>query len=218
MTTTHTVKQGETLSRIAKQYKHSSWKSIYYHPKNADFQKLRPDPNVLYPGDEIFIPDPEPTIMSVTTSQQHVFCVKTEREFFRLKIETGEGRSLSGKRARLKIAGQEFDVIMDDSGMINVELPNNYTNDGSLDIFMDSQTTEPSHSFELKLGHLDPIDTMSGVQARCNMLGHDCGEVDGQMGEKTRAGVLSFQTQYGLPGDGEINTETRTKLKEVFGS
>jgi hypothetical protein len=53
----HTVESGENLSSIAKRFKVSSWQEIYNHPKNSDFRKKRPNPNLIHVGDKVFIPD-----------------------------------------------------------------------------------------------------------------------------------------------------------------
>ncbi len=55
--TVHTVVSGESLSKIAKNYSVNSWVQIYEHPANATFRAKRPNPNLIYPGDLIFIPN-----------------------------------------------------------------------------------------------------------------------------------------------------------------
>lgn len=54
--TIHIVKKGEYLVLIAKNHGIADWHEIYNHPMNAAFKKKRPDPNLIYPGDELFIP------------------------------------------------------------------------------------------------------------------------------------------------------------------
>lgn len=56
----HVVKPGETLSSIAAKYNAGSWRDIYRHPQNAAFRRKRPDPNRIFPGDHVFIPDSGP--------------------------------------------------------------------------------------------------------------------------------------------------------------
>lgn len=52
----HIVKQGEYLSLIAQKYGIPNWQTLYNHPNNAEFRKNRPNPNLIYPGDKLFIP------------------------------------------------------------------------------------------------------------------------------------------------------------------
>ena len=56
----HTVASGESLSLIAVAYglPAAEWRAIYDHTNNAEFRALRPDPNLIYPGDELFVPVP----------------------------------------------------------------------------------------------------------------------------------------------------------------
>lgn len=58
MPTPYTVKSGDTLSRIALRHGIRNWRTLYYHPINAGFRRLRPNPHRIYPGDVIQIPDP----------------------------------------------------------------------------------------------------------------------------------------------------------------
>ncbi|MBX6424919.1 MAG: LysM peptidoglycan-binding domain-containing protein [Variibacter sp.] len=53
----YTVQRGDTLSAIARRFGVPSWQAIYNHPNNAGFRARRPDPNLIYPGDVVFVPD-----------------------------------------------------------------------------------------------------------------------------------------------------------------
>lgn len=53
---TYVVKRGDSLSKIAQSHKLRSWQDIYNHPKNSAFRAKRPNPNVIQPGDSLFIP------------------------------------------------------------------------------------------------------------------------------------------------------------------
>ena len=57
MSSVHTVVQGEHLSGIANKYGFTSYKTIWDHAQNAELKKKRQNPNVIFPGDELFIPD-----------------------------------------------------------------------------------------------------------------------------------------------------------------
>src|SRR4051812_17468978 len=56
MGTPYTVRSGDTLSRIAHAHGFRNWRAIYDHPDNAAFRRLRPNPNLIYPGDVLQIP------------------------------------------------------------------------------------------------------------------------------------------------------------------
>ena len=57
MGTSYTVRSGDTLIRIARQNGYDSWEEIYYHDDNRSFRDRRPDPNRIYPGDVLILPD-----------------------------------------------------------------------------------------------------------------------------------------------------------------
>ena len=55
----HTVEEGQTLSSIAEQYGLGGWRDIYDAPENEEFRKLRPDPDLIRPGDMLCVPLPD---------------------------------------------------------------------------------------------------------------------------------------------------------------
>lgn len=50
------------------------------------------------------------------------------------------------------------------------------------------------------------------MQTLLNARGFDCGEADGDCGEKTAAAIIDFQTAFGLDPDGECGKKTWTLL------
>ena len=111
-----------------------------------------------------------------------------------------------------------IDTVLQSDGLIEVELNNNDALTGNVDLYLKAGETTPTKGFAVQIGNLDPIDTLSGVQGRCNMLGFNCGKVDGVMGEKTRIGVKEFQYEHDLDIDGIPGPKTKAKLQQVFGS
>ena len=51
---TYTVKQGDYLAKIAAQFGFTNLKTIWDDPQNAKLKELRKNPNVLFPGDQLF--------------------------------------------------------------------------------------------------------------------------------------------------------------------
>jgi len=51
------VQSGDTLSGIAQRYGLRDWRrQIYDLPENASFKASHPDPNLIHPGDELWLP------------------------------------------------------------------------------------------------------------------------------------------------------------------
>ena len=68
------------------------------------------------------------------------------------------------------------------------------------------------------IGHLDPIEALSGQKARLNNLGYDAGPVnDAQDGLQLRSAVEEFQCDQHLTVDGICGPVTQARLLEVHG-
>src|SRR5712692_9855831 len=87
MPTTHIVAQGECLSSLAYQYKLATWQEIYDDPNNADLRAKRSNPNVLYPGDQVYIPDPKHREDDVPTDRRHIFVVSFPPVYINIRVE-----------------------------------------------------------------------------------------------------------------------------------
>ena len=68
---------------------------------------------------------------------------------------------------------------------------------------------------ELRFGHLDPHDELTGIQHRLNNIGFACGQPDGTLNEATRQALMEFQFATGLEPTGEADPATVEKLAEV---
>jgi hypothetical protein len=181
----HTVSRNETLFTIARQHGFRSWRAIYEHPSNEHLRKLRPDPMVLAPGDSVFVPDKEPS--------------ETGAPYGRCKYE-------------LKAAGQTLQGLTSDTGLVSHEVRDDVT-EAELTLWIDPEDPTAVSQWTLKIGALDPIDTVSGVQSRLNNLGYQLGEVTGSMNDATRAALRDYQQSLGHGSPtGEIDYQTRRAL------
>ena len=219
--TQYTVKQGDTLLRIAKQFKLDSSKALYMHADNAAFRSLRPNPDVIYPGDVLNIPEKPTNVFSAQTNRRHRFVVcqedEPEQETLQMTIKDSSGSFLANAKVELKIGEQILKSVTDKKGNLAITLPETEATEGELSVYSDETSAEPSHQLTVQFAHLDPIDTLSGIQARCNNLGYFCGTVDGVMGNNTRKGIMAFQAANGLTKDGEPGPKTQRKLLKQYG-
>lgn len=214
MPTIHTVKQGECLSSIAKKYGFADWRIIYNYPQNAEFKRKRPNPNLIYPGDQLFIPDKELKQEQGQTEQRHRFRMKISKQVLRLAIEDPDGNRMANAPYTLVIDGHFYQGTTNGEGMLEEQIPVD-ARQGKLTI--------GEHIWDLLIAHLNPIEAdtrdqgVSGAQGRLLNLGYDVGPIDGILGPRTKAALQQFQKDYGLPETGILDNATRAKLVEVHG-
>ena len=65
------VQPGDFLLKIARQHGFRDYRTVYDDPANAAFRRKRPNPDVIFPGDQLVIPDKEPRVEQGATGQRH---------------------------------------------------------------------------------------------------------------------------------------------------
>ena len=214
----HIVKPGENLARVAKQYKIANWRDIYHHPENTEFRKKRPNPNILFEGDEVFVPEPKQKTVYVRTGANHRFVVKTaEPQKLTFTLTDHSGNAMPNVPVRFELDGRTQTLISDRGGVVAITIENPDVNAFPLDVYSDPESEEPTHCFVVKPGFLDPVDTVSGIQARLNSLGHECGVADGIYGKKTQSGIESFEQANNLTVTGQLSEALYRAVEKEYG-
>lgn len=216
MPTQYTIQQGDCLSSIARAFGFDDWKTIYNDPANAQFKQDHPNPNLIFPGEDLTIPDLDPGSASGSTENRHTFELKLDHTLLRIIAMDMKDQAFASKPYKLTVGSQSpLTGNTDGTGLLEVEIdPAEKT--GKLELFIHGQN-EPPVIWNLLLGHLDPAKQKSGQQARLNNLGFESGKVDNIDGPITQGAVKRFQTKYSLKVDGIVGQETRPKIEEVYG-
>ncbi len=214
MSSYHTVEQGEHLSLIAEKYGFMDYQTIWGRDENADLRQKRQNPNTLFPGDQVFIPDKQLKKNSVDTGQLHRFQIKKSKLTLRLALEYADGSPLADVECELKVDGQAKPVTTDDDGMIELEIPGSAR---EASVAFKEAGLPFGLEIPLKIGHLDPVDEQTGQVARLNNLGYLAGPLDPVDEKKFASAVEEFQCDTGLQVDGTCGPETQAKLVEVHG-
>ena len=209
---TYTIKQGDHIARVAGKFGFRHYETIWNAGENAKLRELRHDPNVLYPGDVLFIPEKKDKDEVKPTAKQHRFRVKISRLKLRILVRDFDDLPLKGTACRLEIGGKTYNLSTDGTGKIEQLIPES-AEDGLLAI------PDLDYEIPVHLGHLDPVETESGWKARLINLGYYWGTVgDGDENLKLGWSLEEFQCDYHLPVTGKPDGATRAKLKEVYGS
>ena len=215
MASLHTVVQGEHLSRIAKRYGFTDYRVIWQHSRNAALRSKR-NPNVLFPGDELFIPDREKREELRGTDLRHRFVAKGPSLKLRLVVEDLYEKPVAQAPCELHVEGQVHRLTTDARGKIEVDIPP--TAEFARLILKSDETPLENLAIPVKIGHLDPVEQASGQRARLSNLGYFFAPEDAAgVPEEFRLAVEEFQCDHGLLVDGVCGPQTQGKLKAVHG-
>jgi N-acetylmuramoyl-L-alanine amidase len=168
----HQVKEGESLASIADQYGFF-WDTLWNHPENAALKDSRKDPNVLMARDRVFIPARRQKEESGGTGKIHTFRLKgvPVRLNFRLLDEQQQPRAglpytLSVDGAKAASSTTQTDGLI--SALISPKAK-------AAKLVVHAPGGDEVYTFDI--GHLNPVEYTSGVQARLRNLGHYSGDI-----------------------------------------
>ncbi len=204
----YTVRKGDCLSSIGEE-RNVPWKKIWRASENSELRRKRGNPNVLYPGDRVFVPALESKDDSGATQQRHTY------------------RRPGGLELRVK--------VLDYRHKPSPDIEYRFTVDGELAASGKTDAEGIAHGtagrraqhvvlhlpwgdFPVMLGALDPAHTIRGIQQRLRNLGIDPGPIDGLIGPKTRRGIQEFQeveADAGLDATGQPDRKTIRRLREL---
>lgn len=202
----HTIQQGDSITSLAEQYGHFV-DTIWNDPGNAELKALRKDMNILMAGDVVTIPDKRTKEVETATNKKHVFKRRGVPAKFRLQVfDLDEPRA--NQQYTLSVDGQIQRGTTDGDGVLEAFVPTS-AREGLLII------GEDNFNMTIQFGHLNPIDTLSGVQQRLNNLGFDAGAEDGQPSPQFTRALTAFQGRAGLQVTGEADEQTKQKLVEI---
>jgi N-acetylmuramoyl-L-alanine amidase len=186
---------------------------IYADPDNAELWKKRPNPNQLMPGDEVSLGDPNRPSDLPTGAGHTLMISEGDDETLSIFLGSRTDSSFAGKNFELTVGDRKAQGTVPDDNVIAADIPLG-SDSGELKVWL-SDDPEVIASWTLKIGHLDPITEVTGVQARLNNLGYDAGNVDGSEDEDLDAAVAAFQDDVGLEPSGEIDDDVRAALDQA---
>jgi len=207
---THTVKEGEHLSRIARLAGFRDYRAVWEHPQNAQLRQKRKNPHILFPGDKVFVPDKQEKEDSAATNQRHRYRAQEPVLMLRLVLKGLDGTPVANAACELRVAGETFQLQTDGQGRLAQRIPVS-AESGSL------KCQEKGLELQLKIGHLHPVDEQSGWIARLNNLGYQAGDPARPDEAQVRSAVEEFQCDHRLTVDGKCGPNTQTKLREIHG-
>ena len=212
----HTIVQGECIAKIADKYGFFP-DTIWSLAENAKLREQRKDMYVLAPDDQVFIPVKRINSISVTPGTQVKIRHNGVPEILRIRFLKHDDTPRKGIAYLLSVKTVAEGVLpdlkgtTDDKGFVDEPIPPSAV---FAKIVLGKQKRQEVHEFDL--GYVDPIDTVAGVQSRLNSLGYLCGKEDGELGQRTRAGIKAFQNEKEIEQTGEMDDRTQKALMDMM--
>lgn len=204
----YTVVQGDHIASISADAGYLSWKTIWDDGRNAALKAKR-NPNVLYPGDVLEIPAKQKKEESIPTTEYSTFQTIGDPVQLKIVVQDWAGNPIVDTELDIQLdAGEKLKTAGDGSATKKVLDPQGNKV---------GQLLVKGYTLALKLGHLDPVEELSGQLARLNNLGYQAGEGDAN-DQNFRSAVEEFQCDNGLTVDGICGSGTQAKLKDIHGS
>ena len=229
----YTVQQGDFLAKIADQFQINDYHLIWDDPHNAALKQARVSPNVLYPGDSLYIPDKRQKQDSRVTDQKHVHQVSRLGAKLIIVLRDAGYDPIKNTPYKLQIEGTtqpDTPPTQTDGGGKFIKSPLGLdAHVGQLRIARKGSLLEAG--IGIKIGDLNPVTTPSGQMARLNNLGYFAGKLEtgDQMDRKEtvsddemaqfESAVEEFQCDHmGQPAvDGKCGKNTQASLLKVYG-
>ena len=193
----HEVAPGECLVSLAHRYGFSDPRILYDHPANAELRRARPNLSVLAAGDRVFIPERSPRAVECSPGTSHRFRVKRPAVVVRLVLRDREENPIRDSDYVLHVGGTALRGRTS-GGLVEQRVPP--TVDAA-----ELVVASLGLRMTLRIGHLDPIDTPSGLKARLRNLRYPVGATDSIDDPTTARALRAFARKEGIGDDGGLD-------------
>ena len=121
------------------------------------------------------------------------------------------GKPRTNESYQLVIDGQTVSGVTGGDGSIELKIAPN-AQKGMLLL------PEKKESYSLLLGHLDPLEEVSGSKGRLKNLGYYGGEINPEEDDRFTSALKRFQQEKKLPITGKLDAKTQDAIKADYGS
>jgi Putative peptidoglycan binding domain len=212
---TYVIRQGDFLAPIAQGYGFTDPDVIWNLPENKPLRDAGRTQVTLAPGDELFLPERTERTLSGGTEHRYKAKVHVSVLKIRVVLQTLGGKALANASGTLHTATGDAPVTTDAKGQFETMLTAG-TEAAELRLSGEG-TTLHGIVIPLHIGHLDPVKTVSGQEARLNNLGYRAGIAGDAKAYAFRSAVEEFQCDEKLTVDGGCGPATQAKLQSVHG-
>jgi hypothetical protein len=219
----YVVRQGDYLAKIAARLGFDA-DSVWNAPDNDPLRAQGRTPNVLAPGDILYVPNDKPAWRSLDVGQTNEYVAGSPAVSLTMTFVDENGDPLANTECVYDglRAVTAPPAATDGAGSLQIQVP--VDQEPFLLVFPSTQV-----SFMVRVGHVDPHTTAAGALQRLYNLGYGgrsyfgpeaaAGDLENPDPEGAFALMLrSFQHDRGLEQTGELDSATADALKDAHGS
>lgn len=214
----YVVKQGDYLTKLAHRHGFDA-ESVWAHPKNAELRAARRTPEVLAPGDVLYMPNAPREGLPFKPGVKNRYKARVP------KVEV----TLCFKDGSAPLADEPYEVRGLTAAHGDEDAPaalGRTDAEGRVTLHVPLTVREVTVTFPhrnvvypVRIGDMDPETEMSGVQKRLQNLGFLSPDPDPEvdLGELIRGAIAAFKKSHGLGESGELDAATRDALLNAHG-
>jgi len=211
------VRQGDYLTKLGHIMGFDP-DTVWNDPKNQSLKERRPDPEMLHPGDLLWVPDaPEARRLKVKNGAVNRYAAQIPKKAVELRIQVGGEPLPKEPFAILGLGPDPIEGETDEQGWLKTSVDVHVR---EIEVIL----TRKNRTLRVRVGDLDPIDTISGLRKRLLHLGFykpsriGVENADTTEGDALIAALKAFQASKKLPSTGKLDEPTRKALLEAHGS
>lgn len=199
----YVIRQGDYLSKLAHQFGFDAT-DVWNHSQNEALRCMREDPEVLAPGDVLFIPRARPPHrLAITNGTTNTFSANVPTTNVSLRLRDPAGNPIANKAYRVTGTPAEITGSSDGKGNVSFRVP--------VHLSEAHLAFEEGGSLRVYIGHMDPVQTASGALKRLQHLGYRA-PLSIEPENALRLMVMRFQRDHGLTVNGDVDDPTRAAL------
>lgn len=213
----YVVRQGDYLTKLAHTMGFDA-DTIWNHPKNEALRSRRPERDLLHPGDLLWIPDnPDLRRLPVKPFMTNRYAAHIPKKPVEVRVQIGGEPLPNEPYAILGVGPDPVYGETDEEGWVKTVVEVHVR---EVEIIL----TRKNRTLRVRVGDLDPVDTLAGLRKRLLHLGYyRPGRVGGENQDATEGDALisalkAFQASNALPATGKLDDETRKALTGMHGS
>lgn len=215
----YVVRQGDYFIKLAFVHGFDAEK-VWNDPKNEDLRSVRSDPNILAPGDILYIPAKPKEGLTLVKGTTNRYRSKVPKISLTI-VMSQDGVPLKNEPYLLFGLDAEGDEpkegTTDADGKLTLSVPA-WTAEVTVVFYQKGHL-----AFPILIGHMDPIESPSGWRKRLDHLGcygwidDPYRSDDTDVETRDREAILAFQSEQGLTCTGVMDEQTREALVIAHG-